>query len=179
MTLIKRYAEGFLEYAKETIGPVRGLEELEKAKGVFRGNPEFVGFLENPAITYTEKCDTIEKALSPAGSSREMRDFLKLLLKKGRIGRFADIAEYARIKYSHEERVKVLLNTSYPLGADIIESLKGAFEKKIRSKVQLYIGLSPEMLGGVRMMYDNKIMDGSVRKRFEDLKAKLMTAKVA
>ena len=34
MILITRYAEGFLGYAKETIGFEQGLEELKKVKGV-------------------------------------------------------------------------------------------------------------------------------------------------
>ena len=178
MTLIKRYAEGFLEYAKDTIGTDRALDELRKTRDILRGNPEFGQFLENPAINYTEKTDTIEKVLAEP-FSQEIRQFLKLLLKKGRIGRFSDIAEYARIKYSHEERVKVLLNTSYPLDASLIGSLKSSLEKKTAAKAQFYIDLSPEILGGVRMMYDNKIIDGSVKKRLEDLKRKLMAVKVA
>ena len=178
MTLITRYAEGFLEYAKETLGFERALEELGKVKDIFRDNPDFKEFLENPAINYIEKCGVIDKTLA-TGFSQEMRDFLKLLLKKGRIGKFANIAEYARIKYAHGEKMNALLYTSYLMSTDFLESLKNALENKLRIKLQLYVNLDPDMLGGVRLIFNNKILDGSVRKRLEDLKQKLLAAKVA
>ena len=178
MTLIKRYAEGFLEYSKETIGFERALEELGRVKDVFRDNPEFKEFLENPAINYMEKCGVIDKAIV-SGLSQEIRNFLKLLLKKGRIEKFKDIAEYARIKYAHGEKTRALLYTTYLMNTEFLEKFKNSLENKLRMKLQLYINLAPDMLGGVRVIFGNKILDGSVAKRLEDLKRKLLAAKVA
>lgn len=178
MTLIKRYAEGFLEYAKDTIGFEKGLEELKKAKDVFRENPDFKEFLENPAINYIEKCSVIDKTLG-AAFSQEIRNLLKLLLKKGRIDRFNGIAEYARIKYAHGEKVSTLLYTSYLMNTEFLQNFKDKLENKLNMKMQLYINLAPDMLGGVRVIFNNKILDGSVKKRLEDLKRKLLAAKVA
>ena len=178
MTLIKRYAEGFLEYSKETIGFERALEELGRVKDVFRDNPEFKEFLENPAINYMEKCGVIDKAIV-SGLSQEIRNFLKLLLKKERIEKFTDIAEYARIKYAHGEKVNALLYTSYLMNTEFLEIFKSALESKLHKKLQLYINLDPDMFGGVRVIFENKILDGSVKKRLEDLKRKLLAAKVA
>ena len=178
MTLIKRYAEGFLEYTKDSIGFEQSLEELKNLREVFRENSEFKEFLENPAINYMEKCDTIEKVMA-TGFSQEITYFLKLLLKKGRIDRFEDIAEYARVKYSHGKRIKALLNTSYLLDTDMIALLKGSLEKKLHSGLQLYVNITPEILGGIRVLFENKILDGSVKKRLEDMKRKLMAVKVA
>jgi F-type H+-transporting ATPase subunit delta len=178
MTLIIRYAEGFLEYAKETIGAEQALEELRRAREVFRDNPEFKEFLENPAINYIEKCNVIDKTLTTA-FSEEMRNFLKLLLKKGRIGKFTDIAEYARIKYAHGEKVNALLYTSYLMNTEFLERFKIKLEDKLHKKLQLYINLDPEMSGGVRVIFGNKILDGSVRKRLEDMKQRLLAVKVA
>lgn len=177
MTLATRYAEGFLEYAKDTIGFEEGLEELQRIKNIFRDNPEFKEFLENPAINYIEKCSVMDNAFS-AGFSRETRDFLKLLLKKSRIEKFYNIAEYARIKYSHGKKLKALLYTSYLMDTQILEKFKDKLEKKLQAELQLYVNLAPDMLGGIRLIIGNKILDGSVRKRFEDLRQKLLAVKV-
>jgi len=177
MTLINRYAEGFLEYAKGTIGFESALEELKNARDVFRKVPEFQEFLENPAINYIEKCRTIDNTLVE-GFSQEIRDFLKLLLKKERIGIFNSIVEYARIKYSHGERTAAVLYTTYVMSTGFLEKFKKALEDKLHVGLQLYIDLAPDMLGGVRVVFGNKILDGSVKKRFEDLKRKLTALKV-
>jgi len=178
MRLIIRYAEGFLEYAKESIGTDRALEELKEVKDILRDNQDFNEFLNNPAINYTEKCDVVDKTLA-FGFSEEIRNFLKLLLKKGRIEKFHNIAEYARIRYSHGEKVKASLSTSYIMDTRTMETFKDAVEKKLSAKLQLYVDLEPEMLGGVKLVVGNKIWDGSVRKRLEDLKRKLLAARVA
>ena len=177
MILIARYAEGFLEYAKETIGLKQALEELRTANNVFRDNPDFVEFLENPAINYIEKCGVIDKTLATK-FSEELRNFLKLLLKKSRIDKFADIAEYARIKYAHGDKSRALLYTSYLMDTETMEKFENKLEERLRMKLQFYVNLDPEMLGGARVVIGNKVLDGSVRKRFEDLRQKLLTAKV-
>lgn len=178
MTLIKRYAEGFLEYAKETIGLNEALEELRKARDVFRENTDFQAFLKNPAVNYLEKCGVIDDIFK-GSFSEEMRNFLKLLLKKGRIDKFSDIAAYARIKYAHGEKVNASLYTSYLMSTEFLERFRNIFEKKFNIKLQLYVNLAPDMLGGVRVNFNNKILDGSVKKRLEDMKRKLMAAKVS
>lgn len=177
MTLIKRYAEGFLEYAKDTIGFENALDELKWAKDIFRQNPDFQGFLENPAINYAEKSRTIDKTLA-GGFSQEMRDFLKLLLKKERISLFGDIVKYARIKYAHGEKAPAVMYTTYVMSTDFLGRFKTALEDKLHTGLQLYIDLAPDMLGGVRVVFGNKILDGSVKKRFENLKRKLTAVKV-
>jgi len=177
MTVEKRYAEGFLDYAKETIGFDKGLEELNGVKNVFQDSPEFLSFLENPAINYAEKCDTIE-AVFAKSFSQETRQFLKLLLKKRRIELIVAIEEYARVKYAHGEEIAALLNSSYPLDTEDVRSIKDVLEKKMMKKLHLYMDLNPELLGGVRATIGNIVIDGSVKKRLEDLREKLMAAKV-
>lgn len=177
MTLITRYAEAFLEYAKETIGFKKALEELARVKDVFRDNSDLKDFLKNPAINYIEKCAVLDRIFA-RGFSQEIRNFLKLLLKKARIDKFTEIAEYARIKYSHGKKQKALLYTSYLMDTKLMKAFKDKLEKKLGAQLQLYVNLDPEMLGGARVILGNKILDGSVRRRFEDLRRELLMAKV-
>jgi len=177
MAITAIYAEGFLEYARDTIGFEKGLEELKDVKSVFRDNPEFFSFLENPAIAYAEKCGTIETVLARA-FSQNIRGFLKLLLKKGRMNIFANIAEYARIKYSHGKEIDAVINFSYPLSMREVQDIKDSLEKKLNKKLHLYLDMEPELLGGIRVNVGNIVIDGSVKKRLEDLKEKLAEARV-
>jgi len=177
MIVERIYAEAFLEYAAQTIGFNKGLEDILAVKGVFRENPDLESFLENPAIMNREKSELVEKVFTD-GFSQETRDFLKLLLRKGRIGTFTDIAEYARVKYSHGKEVDAVISASYPLDLDILESLKSVLESRLHKKLHLYSDLDPDLLGGVRVTVDNIVLDGSVKKRLQDMREKLMSARV-
>lgn len=176
VALAKRYANGFLDFAKDSIGFEKGLEELKNLKDIFRDNPDFKDFLESPEITFEEKRAAIKTTLADI-FSEESRFFLELLLKKNRFDSFRDIAEYARLKYSHGEEVDALVVASYPLDTDDLESIKSLLEKKFSKKMHIYMDLDPSLLGGVRTTVGNMVIDGSVKKRLDDMKSKLMAIK--
>ncbi len=171
------YAEGFLQYARETIGFDRGMGELAAVRGVFRNNPDLLDLLKNPVITHSEKLGVIETVFS-SRFSEEIRNFLKLLLDKGRLSIFFGIAEYVRIKYSHPDEMNGVVDTSYILGIGQVKRIKEALEKKFGKKLHLYFNLAPDLLGGVRVAIGNIVIDASVKKRLEDLKEKLETARI-
>lgn len=175
--VVKRYADGFLEFAKDSIGPATALEELKEIKGVFGAHPEFESFLNNPSLTYSEKCGAINDVLGK-GISRESLAFMMLLLKKDRMGEFDRIAEYARVKYAHGDKLETILKASYPLDTPVIEKIKSELEDIMEKKLHVYMKLEPELLGGVRAEINSFVFDGSLKKRLEDLRRKLMSVKV-
>ena len=174
----KRYADAFLAYAKESIGFEKGLDELQRAKRIMRDNQDLKDFLENVEMTNTEKNEVID-AVFKDDFSEELRHLLKLLIEKRRINLFVDIAEYARIHYAHGVEVDALLSTSYPLATETIQRIKEALEKKMNKKLHMYIRLDADLVGGVSAKIGNIIIDGSVKKRLEDMKQKLTLLKVA
>ncbi len=176
--LVKRYADAFMEHANESIGPKKAMEDLQGLRGVFRDNPDFGDFLKFPDIDNTEKIDIIEKVLD-GQFSQELVNFLKLLLKKGRIGMYNDIAEYARVVYSHGALKDAVLKTTYPLDTGLVERIILTMEKKLGCKLHFYIELDPALLGGISVKIGNIIYDGSVKKRLYDMKQKLSGLKVA
>lgn len=175
--IVKRYTDAFLGYAKESIGFENGIRELQDVRHVLRDNADFKRFLEAPDITNAEKDGVIDIVLRE-GFSEEVRHFLKLLLDHGRIDRFLDIAEYARMAYSHGVEIEGLLKSSYPLETRSIKRIKEALEKKLQRKLHLYIELDSSLLGGVYAKVGNIVIDGSVKRRFDDLREKLNLLKV-
>jgi F-type H+-transporting ATPase subunit delta len=176
--VVKRYAEGFLEFAKDTIGFTEGLEELRGLKGVLRDNPEFKAFLDNPAMSYSEKCAALENVLGKS-FSQESIILLKLLLKKNRIDEFDKMVDYARVKYAHGNEVNALVKASYPLDTDMIGKIKNSLEKLLEKKLHIYMDLDPDLLGGVRAEIEHIVIDGSLKKRLDDLRHKLMAVRVS
>jgi F-type H+-transporting ATPase subunit delta len=177
MTIAKIYAEGFLEYASLGIGFQRGLDELLTAKSILGENPDFLDLLENPSIPENDKFASVENIFA-GDFSEDFRNFVKMLIRKDRMGVFFRIAEYARIKYSHGDEINVVANSSYQLDMDKASELKAALEKRLGKKTHLYFNLDPDLLGGIRVMAGNLVIDGSVKKRLEDLKEKMVKAKV-
>lgn len=173
----KRYAEGFLSYAKETIGLERAIADLKNIKIIFRANPEFEKLLETLEVTYTEKCAIIDRVFEK-GFAEETKHFLKLLVEKGRIGNIIDIADYVRTTYGHGEKVDGMLSSVFPLELESLEAIKQKVETKLRKELNLYLNLDPDLIGGVCVAVGSFVFDGSVRRRLGELKEKLMTIRV-
>lgn len=175
--LAERYAEAFLAYARETIGPQKAIAEFKKLKDIFRQNKALEEFLHNPQFSFKEKSAMIDNILRELFTP-EMVQFIKLLLGKNRIHFLQDILDYVRVKYSHGDTIEAVLKTSYPLDIDVLQELKTKMENKFGKKLNLYIELDPALLGGIYMRVGNKVIDGSVRHRLEKLKQELLAIRV-
>jgi F-type H+-transporting ATPase subunit delta len=172
----KRYAVSFLESIRLSIGMAGAVKELKDLKLILRDNPDFGALLDNSDIAYDEKIRIIDAALKDF--SAEIRDFFKLLLKKGRIGYIIDICDYVRVNYSNGDGMDVLLKTTYPLDLDLIKKVKAKLEDKFKKRLNLHLELDADLLGGIQVTIGNTLIDGSVKKRLDDLRKKLMNIRV-
>lgn len=170
--IAKRYAEGFLRHIKTTIGFEHGLQELFELKTILRESPELKDFLENQGIGYAKKVLLIDAVLHDVFSD-DLRNFIKLLIDKNRINQLVDIIDYCRVTYAHGEAHDALITTTYPLDLDVLQHIKTTFEKKINRKLNLYVELDPNLLGGVKVMIGHTVFDGSVQGRLHKLHEQL------
>lgn len=171
--LARRYADAFFSYAGQTCGEERAVEDLRSARSVLSENRELIlDFLDAPSVTLPEKQAFIDKFFGE-GFSEEFRQFLKLLLRKDRIDKLWDISEYARVAYLYGQRTRALLKTSFPLELDLIRLIIEKLEKKFQMRLKLYIELDGNLLGGIKVIMGNTVIDGSVRKRLDGLKERL------
>ena len=176
--VVKRYAESFIDFARDDIGIDKVSKEFKDLKNtIIRDNPDFLKLLESPGISFNEKCSFIDKVLC-ADFSETTRNFLKLLVEKERVDRLLDICEYIRLNYSHGTRREALLKFGSNLDLELIKSIQDGLEKKLKKKFKFYIDLDADILGGVKVITGNTVLDGSVRKRLDDLRERLMNVKV-
>lgn len=175
--VVSRYAEAYISYARANCGVEKALKDLVIVKNVIRDNLDFGDLMDNPAISYAEKCAIIDAVIN-GKLSEQMRNFLKLLLEKKRFSIFLEVAEYLRLKYSHQGQVDVLLKTAFPLELGLIKRIEEALKNKLKKNLRFYIDLDGSLLGGVQVVIGNTIIDGSVKKRLQELREKLVTVRM-
>jgi F-type H+-transporting ATPase subunit delta len=173
-----RYGEAFLDYAKEIgLALEKAAGEMKELKVILQQNPDFLEFLENVTILYQEKYALIETAFKDF--SPETRQFLKFLLDKKRIKDIFEICDYVRLNYFRGELTEVLLKTAHPLDLKSTQELKARLENRLKKRLLMHTQLAPDLLGGIQVTIGNTVIDGSLRRRLDDLKEKLMTIRVA
>jgi len=177
--IARRYADAYMAFVRQNIGMEKAIAELKDLKNVvIHENPGFLEFLTHEGMGHNEKREFVERVLND-NFSHELKNFLKLLLDKERISHLLDIMEYIRVTYSYGDEVEALLKTSFPLDVDLIRDIETRLQEKLHKKLKFYIDLDADLLGGIQVVIgDHAVIDGSVKRRLEDLKDKLRRLKV-
>ena len=174
----RRYAEGFLSFAKETIGAKKGLEEIISFGEVLDGNQELIKFLKNPEISSAEKSGFIDSAFKNV-FSEETRELIKLIIEKRRSEEAINISYEAKILYYREMGIaRAVLKSAKPLSNDTIQAIKEKLERRLNKKLELETRIEPGLLGGVQASVGNIVIDGSIKRKLSELKEYLMESKV-
>ena len=175
--IVRRYAEGYVQLAQETIGLSQALEELGNFKFILREHPDFKLFLETPVVLNVEKFRLIDRVCQSFSS--ELRDFLFFLIQKRRIGFLWEIMDYLRLRYAHKEEAHALLRVSSLLDLETLQEVKEILQKKLNQRLKLYVQLDGDLLGGINATVGNTFIDGSVHGSLVALKERLMQLKLS
>jgi len=175
--ITRRYSEAFLEYAKETIGLDKAIEEVDFLKRVLKQSPELRNMLLSPELSVGEKFNFIDETLRDY-LSQEMTLFLKLIIEKRRTVLFTEMLDYILNSYSRLETVDALLKYAFVLESEAVQEIKRKLETKLEKKICLTLKQDPGILAGVQVIIGDKIIDGSLKGRLDDLKEQLTFARV-
>jgi F-type H+-transporting ATPase subunit delta len=136
--------------------------------------PELNALLRNPQLDPGRKTAILGELL---GDSDELvRNFLRLLTEKGRIGEIDEIGrEFERLCADEEGVLNVELTTAVELSDDdaraIIEQIESASGRTVDARRKV----DPELVGGIVLEVGSMRLDASVRGRLERLRRELVT----
>ncbi len=176
--IARRYSEAFVSFARDNIGIEKAVKETKALKTILQRSPELGQILTSPEITVKEKFEFLDTTLKNY-FSEEIILFLKLLIEKQRISLLIDMLDYIRVNYAHGEAVEAILKSAYPLDLGVIREIKRKLEARYDKKIHFYFELDPDILGGVQVTLGNTVIDGSLRKRIDDLREKINLARMS
>jgi F-type H+-transporting ATPase subunit delta len=169
------YAGALFQAALEEkrLEPVR--EQLRQLVAAEAEVPELRKLLRNPQIDPRSKRAAIEDLTS--GGDELLRNFLLVLVDKGRAGQLEEIArEFERLAAEQEGIVRAELTTAVELSDDEAQKLLRQIEEASGQKVEATRSVDPDLIGGVVLQVGSHRLDASVRGRLERLRRELATA---
>jgi len=169
------YARALFDAALEgdRLEPVR--EQLAQVVAAEAEVPELRELLRNPQLDPRARAAALEDLLS--GGEELLRNFLLLLVDKGRTGQLEEISrEFERLVAEHEGIVHAELTTAIDLSDDEARDLLGQIEKASGRKVEATRRVDPALIGGIVLQVGSLRLDASVRGRLERLRRELATA---
>jgi F-type H+-transporting ATPase subunit delta len=176
MSVVDRvYARALFEAAQEKgrLEPVR--DQLEQVVTAAAEVPELRELLRNPQLDPRARAAALEDVL--AGGEELLRNFLLVLVDKGRIGALELIAqEFERLVAEAEGVLSAELTTAIELSDDDERRLLKQIEDASGRKVEATRQVDPELIGGIVLQVGSHRLDASVRGRLDRLRRSLVGA---
>jgi ATP synthase F1 delta subunit len=171
--LAKRYATALLQAALKADVASRVSEEVRGLRKMFEKDPAFKNFLLSPQVLTEEKKRALD-AVFKGRLSDLLLNFLNLLIDKKRFLFVEEIAAaFIQLYEKHEGILKVKVVTAVPLEEAARSKLIDKLESETKKKIRLSPTTDPEIIGGMVLIMEDKIIDGSVRHHMEKLKRDL------
>ena len=96
--------------------------------------------------------------------SMPAENFVRVLAANGRLDALAPIrTQFETLRNEREGVVEAELVSAYPLDAGQLADLVGRLEEKTGRKVKAKLSVDKELLGGVKVVLGDKVIDGSAR----------------
>jgi F-type H+-transporting ATPase subunit delta len=169
------YARALFDAAldENRLEPVR--EQLAQGVEAEAEVPELRELLRNPQVEPRARKAALEDLLT--GADQLVRNFLLVLVDKGRAGQLEEIArEFERLVAEHEGIVHAELTTAVELSDEEARDLLRRIEDSTGRKLEATRKVDPGLIGGIVLQIGSYRLDASVRGRIERLRRELATA---
>ncbi|MGY8905130.1 MAG: F0F1 ATP synthase subunit delta [Burkholderiales bacterium] len=173
-TIARPYAEALYQASQAAAAPdlnatAAWLDEL----AAIAANTELQQLADNPKVTAQQVFELIKGiAKTPLGDTSG--NFLKAVLGNDRLKVLPEIAQqFHQLKNRHGGRFDAVVQSAFPIDAAQLLELAGSLEKRFGRKLNLSVALLPELIGGIRVVVGDEVLDTSVKARLQQMKAAL------
>jgi F-type H+-transporting ATPase subunit delta len=174
----KRYAVALfnaavkMDVAEQVQGDLAGFDHL------LRYDARFRAYMRSPQILNDTKKELIFKAFAEQSSGLFV-NFVTLLIDKKRLDSFTEIAEaYTHLYERSQGIIEVKAITAVALDRDLEHKTRETLEQQTGRQVRLVKTTDPDIIGGMILIIEDKIIDGSIRHQLGTLRKELSALKV-
>ena len=145
------------------------LEELYAVRDLMAEQPDYTALLSSRAVSLQERLGALDRCFA-ASLSPYLLNYLKILCEKGEIRQLPDCVRQYELRFREDEGIaEVIAVTAVPLSEAQQTRLCEKLQTVLQKKILLSCRVDPSVLGGVRLTADGRELDGTVRRRLDEL----------
>lgn len=174
VTIARPYAEAVFRLAQEKSKLADWSVQLASLSA-YAANGEIAACLANPGLTAGQKADLVNSLLGK-GVDGDLASFIQVLASSDRLSILPEIASFfEQLKAAGEGVKDAVIHSAFAMSdadsAALLPSLEAHFQAKLRPRVQL----EPELIGGIKVVVGDRVLDASVRGRLDAMATALRT----
>ena len=166
------YAEALFNLAKQSGSESAWLNTLADLD-VIVTTPEFSEILHNPQFDSAQIIAIVESLLKDQASA-EVLNLLQLLAKNKRMQILGEIHQlFRKLVAEEQKRCDALIESAYAMSQSEVSDFEQLLSKKFAKTVTATVTINPELIGGIKVTINDKVIDASIQGRLNNLATQL------
>ncbi len=170
-TLARPYAEALFQVASK--GDLHQARAELDALADVAADPQLRVFADSPTARAEQVVDVITSVVKVSLSAAS-KNLLRAIIDNGRLTVLPEIAaQFHTLVNSRAGVADATVYSAFPIDAGALADLVATLEKRFGRKLNASVQLDPELIGGVRVVVGDEVLDTSVRARLAQMRAAL------
>jgi F-type H+-transporting ATPase subunit delta len=170
-TIARPYAEALFRVAQG--GNLQAWSETVAEMAAVAALPEVKEFASNPRLTDAQIAETFLSVLK-SSLSPEAKNLVAALVENGRLALLPEIADqFKQLMNQQQGSADVEITSAFPMEGAQVADLVTALEKKFGRKLNPSVAVDPSLIGGVRVVVGDEVLDTSVRAKLQQMQTAL------
>ena len=163
------YAQALYDLARDEHLTDEIMTQLQALQESFSAEPDFLRLLSTPGLSKETRCGILDESFRDKVHTYVL-SFMKILVEKGYVRHFADCCKAYKTVYNEDHGIlPVLAVTAVALTDTQTQKLTAKLAQITGKTVELTNRVDASVLGGVRLDYDGKRVDGTVKNRLDSI----------
>ncbi len=170
-TLARPYAEALFDVAGR--GDVKSVSQQIDALAAVADNEQLRQFAASPKVSAEQIFELIASVVSTPLSA-PMKNFLSTVIDNGRLTVLPEIAaQFHALANASAGVSDATVFSAFPIELAQLPDVVATLEKHFARKLSVTVQLEPELIGGIRVVVGDEVMDTSVKARLEQMRVAL------
>ena len=169
-TTSREYAEALFELAVQGNETKETSEGLETVVSALLQTPDYRAMLASPAISKEERLNALDSAVR-GKIPDSLLAILRMMISRGHVSALNGMArDYEELARGYRGESVAVVTSAVPLKEAETVALRAKLEKKLSKTVIIQFRVDPELIGGIRVEVDGRVIDGSIRNKLDEIK---------
>ncbi len=172
-TIARPYAEALFKAAG---AGAPGLKAQMASLASLAADTDLRQFADSPKVAASQVFDVVSGVAQSQGLSLDPKigNLLRIVIENGRLAALPEIgAQFLSLVNASTGVSDATIQSAYPIEAGQLAEVVATLEKRFGRKINANVDIVPELIGGIRVIVGDEVLDTSVKARLEQMKVAL------
>ena len=171
-TIARPYAEALMKAAAP--GGAAALAAEIGTLAQVAGDAQMKSLADNPKVDAGQVFDVLTSVVKPPLGDAA-KNLVRTVIDNGRFAALPEIArQFQALVDAQSGTSQATVESAFPLDAAQVAEVKAVMERRFLRNLDIHVVVQPELIGGVRVIVGDEVLDTSIRARLERMKAVLV-----